>query len=64
MKSKPEVTEESRDEVYMKILRKIVDDPQISKKQLVKNILANCSSQNSHLKTEEDPNASQIDVGN
>jgi len=26
----------------MKILKKIIDDPQISKKSLVKNIMINC----------------------
>lgn len=35
--------EESKDELYFKILRKIIDDPQISKKALVKNILSNCT---------------------
>lgn len=36
--------EESKDELYFKILRKIIDDPQISKKALVKNILSNCAT--------------------
>lgn len=36
--------DETKDEIYMKILKKIIDDPQISKKTLVKNILVNCTS--------------------
>ncbi len=42
----------------MKILKKIIDDPQISKKALVKNILINCSSGSKLAKPDEIINTS------
>ena len=34
--------DKSKDDAYQKILKQMIEDPNISKKLLVKNILSNC----------------------